>query len=128
MAKILVIDDELPIVLMLRKMLEKEGHEVEVAVNGNDGLKLVDSFQPNLLITDIIMPEKEGLELIIDLRKRRPSIKIIAISGGGRFQFVGYLTSAKHLGADRTFQKPLDRKEFLQAVAELLTDQGEEDN
>jgi YesN/AraC family two-component response regulator len=107
---------------MLKKMLEKAGHEIEIALNGNEGLNLVDKFQPELLITDIVMPEKEGLELIFDLRKKKPELKIIAISGGGRFQFEGYLTSAKHLGADRVFQKPLDHKEFIQAVSDLLNE------
>jgi YesN/AraC family two-component response regulator len=120
MAKILVIDDELSIVIMLKKMLERAGNQVEIAVNGNDGLKLVDTFQPDLLITDIVMPEKEGLELIFDLRKKKPDLKIVAISGGGRFQFEGYLTSAKHLGADLAFQKPLDIKEFMKAINGLL--------
>lgn len=120
MAKILVIDDELSIAVMLKKMLEKAGHEIEIALNGNEGLNLVEKFQPELLITDIVMPEKEGLELIFDLRKKKPELKIIAISGGGRFQFEGYLTSAKHLGADRVFQKPLDHKELIQAVSDLL--------
>jgi YesN/AraC family two-component response regulator len=122
MAKILVIDDEPSIAIMLKKMLEKAGHEIEIALNGNEGLNLVDKFQPELLITDIVMPEKEGLELIFDLRKKKPELKIIAISGGGKFQFGGYLTSAKHLGADRVFQKPLDHKEFIQAVSDLLNE------
>jgi YesN/AraC family two-component response regulator len=122
MAKILVIDDEPSIAIMLKKMLEKAGHEIEIALNGNEGLNLVDKFQPELLITDIVMPEKEGLELIFDLRKKKPELKIIAISGGGRFQFGGYLNSAKHLGADRVFQKPLDHKEFIQAVSDLLNE------
>jgi YesN/AraC family two-component response regulator len=122
MAKILVIDDEYSIAIMLKKMLEKAGHEVEIALNGNEGLNLFDKFQPELLITDIVMPEKEGLELIFDLRKKKPELKIIAISGGGRFQFEGYLTSAKHFGADRIFQKPLDHKEFIQAVSDLLNE------
>jgi YesN/AraC family two-component response regulator len=123
MAKILVIDDEAPIAIMLKRMLNKAGHEVEIAVNGNEGLDLVEKFQPDLLITDIVMPEKEGLELIFELKKKRPELKIVAISGGGRFHYEGYLTSAKRLGAHMVFQKPLDHKEFVQAISELLNEQ-----
>jgi len=120
MAKILVIDDETSIAVMIKKMLEKAGHEVEFAVNGNEGMILFDKFHPVLLITDIIMPEKEGLELIFELRRKNPDLKIVAISGGGRFQYQGYLTSARHLGADIVFQKPFDHKEFMKSISELL--------
>ena len=120
MAKILVIDDEAPIAVMIKKMLEKAGHEVEIAINGYEGLILFDKFHPELLITDIVMPEKEGLELIFELRRKNPELKIVAISGDGRFQYQGYLTSAKHLGANMVFQKPLDHKEFMKSISELL--------
>lgn len=120
MAKILVIDDEPSIAVMLKKMLEKAGHEVEIAGNGKEGLILFGEFHPDLLITDIVMPEKEGLELIFELRKKNPDLKIIAISGGGRFQYQGYLTSAKHLGANMVFQKPFDHREFMNGISDLL--------
>jgi DNA-binding response OmpR family regulator len=120
MAKILVLDDEASIVLMIKKMLEKAGHEVDMALNGKDGMILFEQNKPDLLITDIIMPEKEGLETIFELRQKYPDLKIIAISGGGRISPEGYLPGAKLLGADMVFQKPLDQKEFLQAVATLL--------
>jgi YesN/AraC family two-component response regulator len=120
MARILVIDDELPIAVMLKRMLERTGHEVAIASNGVEGLKLFETFCPDLLITDIVMPEKEGLELIIDLKKNNPDLKIVAISGGGRFQYDGYLTSAKHLGANLVFSKPFDHKEFIKGISELL--------
>ena len=120
MAKILVIDDDPSILTMLKRMLEKEGYEVDTAFNGSEGLEKIESFPPDLLVTDIVMPEKEGLELIFYLRKNNPGLKIIAISGGGRFNYEGYLTSAKYLGADLTFQKPLIHKEFVQAVSDLI--------
>jgi len=120
MAKILVLDDELSILLMIKKMLEKAGHEVSLALNGKEGMELFERSRPDLLITDIIMPEKEGLETIFELRRKHPELKIIAISGGGRISPDGYLPGAKLLGADMTFQKPLDQKEFLQAVSQLL--------
>ena len=120
MAKILVLDDEPSILLMIKKMLEKEGHEVDLALNGMEGMELFEKNKPDLVVTDIIMPEKEGLETILELRKKHPELKIIAISGGGRIGPQGYLPSAKYLGADMVFQKPLIQKEFVQAVTTLL--------
>jgi len=120
MAKILVIDDDPSILAMLKRMLEKAGHEVNIASNGNEGLEMIECCLPDLLVTDIVMPEKEGLELIFYLRKKNPGLKIVAISGGGRFNYEGYLTSAKYLGADLIFQKPLVHKEFVQAISDLI--------
>jgi len=120
MAKILVLDDEPSILLMIKKMLEKEGHEVYVAINGIEGMELFEEKKPDMVITDIIMPGKEGLETILELRKNHPGLKIIAISGGGRIGPQGYLPSAKYLGADMVFQKPLVQKEFIMAVSLLL--------
>jgi CheY-like chemotaxis protein len=120
MAKILVFDDEPSILLMIKKMLEKNGHEVDIALNGKEGMLLFEKDKPDLLITDIIMPEKEGLETIFELRRKHPDLKIIAISGGGRIGPDGYLPGAKLLGANAVFTKPLIPKEFLQAVSDLL--------
>ena len=120
MAKILVIDDDPSILTMLKKMLEREGYEVDTACNGSEGLDKIEDSPPDLLITDIVMPEKEGMELIFHLRRKKPELKIIAISGGGRFNYEGYLTSAKLLGADLSFQKPLVHKEFVQAISDLI--------
>ena len=125
MAKILVFDDEPSILLMIKKMLEKYGHEVEIALNGKDGMILFEKNKPDLLITDIIMPEKEGLETIYELRRKHPDLKIIAISGGGRIGPDGYLPGAKLMGANATFTKPLVQREFIQTVSDLL---GEKKN
>jgi DNA-binding response OmpR family regulator len=120
MAKILVIDDEPSILLMIKKMLEKAGHEVDMALNGREGMQLFERNKADLLITDIIMPEKEGLETIVEMRKSYPDLKIIAISGGGRISADGYLPGAKLLGANMVFQKPLVQKELIEAVSFLL--------
>jgi DNA-binding response OmpR family regulator len=125
MAKILVIDDEPSILLMIKKMLEKEGYTVDLALNGRDGMELFELIKHDLVITDIIMPEKEGLETILELRKKYPALKIIAISGGGRIRPEGYLPGAKLLGADIVFQKPLAQKEFKEAVSMLLNEKKE---
>lgn len=120
MARILVIDDEPSILLMIKKMLEREGYLVDTAIDGKEGLDLFEINKPDLIITDIIMPQKEGLEIILDLRKKHPGLKIIAISGGGRIHSEGYLPSAKLFGANLVFQKPLIKNEFLSAIAQLL--------
>jgi two-component system, cell cycle response regulator CpdR len=122
MAKILVLDDEPSILLMIKKMLEKAGYEVSVALNGIEGMRLFEKDRYDMVITDIIMPEKEGLETIFELRRQYPKLKIIAISGGGRISPDGYLPGAKLLGADMVFQKPLVQKDFLAAVAKLLNE------
>ncbi len=120
MSKILVLDDEPSILLMIKKMLEKAGHEVDIALNGKEGMRIFEKNKPDLVISDIIMPEKEGLETIFELRRMYPDLKIIAISGGGRIGPDGYLPGAKLLGANMVFQKPLDQKEFVNAVGQLL--------
>jgi len=120
MARILIIDDDVQILDMLRQTLECEGYEVVDATNGKEGIRLYRENPADLIITDIIMPEKEGIETIIELKRNFPDVKIIAISGGGRITPEGYLSMAKRLGANRTFEKPVERDELLAAVRELI--------
>lgn len=122
MPRILVIDDEPSILLMIKKMLEREGYLVDTANDGREGLELFEKNKPDLLITDIIMPQKEGLEIILELRKKNPELRIIAISGGGRIGPEGYLPSAKIFGANMVFQKPLVKNDFLSAINKLLNE------
>jgi DNA-binding NtrC family response regulator len=124
MATILVIDDEAGILTYLEKMLEREGFKTLTAQNGNGGLKILKDNKVDLIITDIVMPEKEGLATIMDMKKRSPDIKIIAMSGGGSMrQPEGYLQMAKDLGAKYTFKKPFERDAMLSAIHELLKDE-----
>ncbi len=120
MGRILIIDDEPYILLMLKKMLEKAGYNVDLASNGREGMDLFKKDLTDLVITDIIMPEKEGLELILNMKKKKPNLKIIAMSGGGRISPESYLECAKHFGAEKVFQKPFRQKELISAVKELL--------
>lgn len=120
MAKIIVIDDEPYILLMIKKMLENEGYDVELANNGKEGLEQIRRDPPDLVITDIVMPEKEGLEMIREVRSRFPEMKIIAISGGGRLDSGEYLEPARHFGAARILRKPFQKKDMVAAVSELL--------
>ncbi len=90
------------------------------ACDGKEGIKVSSNSPADLVITDIIMPEKEGIETIIELRQMSPEMKIIAISGGGRIGAETYLNIAKKFGAAFTFAKPIDRKELLDAIQEIL--------
>lgn len=121
MGKILIIDDEPYILLMLKKMLERAGYEVDLASNGREGMDLFEKDSADLVITDIIMPDKEGLELILEMKRRRPGLKIIAMSGGGRISPESYLECASHFGAERVFQKPFRQKEMVSAVRDLVS-------
>ena len=119
MAVILIIDDDHQFRKMLRKTLEHDGYEVLEASNGLEGVNIFKEHHADLVITDIIMPEQEGIETIAQLRKDYPTLKIIAMSGGGLIKPENYLNIAKKLFSQRTFQKPFDRKDFLTAVREL---------
>ena len=120
MARILIIDDEDELRSMLRQMLEQAGYEVTEAVNGAEGIQFSEQNTHDLIITDIIMPEKEGVETIIALRRADPDLPIIAISGGGRLDATDFLTMTKKLGARRTLSKPFRRDQLLEAVGECL--------
>jgi DNA-binding response OmpR family regulator len=119
MKRVLIIDDDAQFRLMLRRTLEKEGYEVFDAPDGQQGLFSYRQLQTDLVITDIIMPEKEGIETILDLRREFPSVKIIAISGGGRNSPGDYLTLANKLGAQVTMEKPLNRMRLLEEINHL---------
>lgn len=122
---VLVIDDEQLIRLQMRTALEQEGFVVHEAANGNEGLTRIALAVPHVVITDILMPDKEGIETILELRRRYPSIRIIAISGGGRTGNKDFLRTAKHLGADRILAKPFGLMELLRLVREVLADAEE---
>jgi DNA-binding response OmpR family regulator len=120
MARILIIEDDSQVREMLRQMLERAGYEVLDVPNGKEGIRLHRQKPTDLIITDLIMPEKEGIETIIELRSDFPEAKIIAISGGGRVGPMDYLNAAQKFGAVRTFSKPFERRELLEAVSALL--------
>jgi DNA-binding NtrC family response regulator len=123
MATILVIDDDYQMRAMLQQMLMRAGHRVIEAANGREGLNLYRTEPTDLIITDLIMPEKEGIETIIELRKEFPSARIIAISGGGKTGILDFLPLAKKLGAVRTLSKPFERQAMVEAVQEVLAQQ-----
>ncbi len=120
MQRILIIDDEPHILLMLKKMLERTGYEIDLASNGKEGLDLFTRKPSDLVITDIIMPEKEGLETIREMKRMLPELKIIAMSGGGKISAENYLETAKIFGASRIIEKPFTLQHMVDTVNELL--------
>ncbi len=120
MHKILVIDDNGIVRNVLVQILESEGYQVLSAEDGKRGFALFCSEKPDLVVTDIIMPEKEGIETIRDIRGECPDAKIIAISGGGRSGNTDYLKIARQLGASDILGKPLDPDQFIAVVRNRL--------
>ncbi len=129
MKRILVIEDDAPGRQLYKIVLERAGYEVMEAVNGKEGCKLYRQQPCKLIITDIFMPEKEGLETILELKKEFPDVKIIAVSGGsavghqsGLLQADEALKVAKLAGAEQTLQKPVDIHQLVAIVDELMQD------
>jgi len=121
MARVLIVEDDALVRSMLQQMLEREGYDVTVASDGSEAIKVLNHEPVDLMVTDLIMPEMEGIELIRSLYKQQTKPKIIAISGGSALLSpVTQLKSAKLLGANLTFTKPIDREEFVGAVRELV--------
>jgi DNA-binding response OmpR family regulator len=116
MARILLIEDNDPVRALLRESLVLEGHTVIEACDGGEGLHLFRQGGVELVITDILMPEKEGLAVVMELRNARPPVPVIAISGGGQ----DYLATATLLGAAKVLVKPFPAAVLLAAIAELL--------
>lgn len=121
MKEILIVDDEEQIRTALKHMLEKEGYTVREASNGDVALRLHREKQADLIVTDIIMPEKEGLGTILELKNEFPGAKIFAMSGGGKNSPEQYLRMAKGFGVDKIFVKPFSREELVSAVKEILS-------
>lgn len=119
MPKILIIDDDENIRDFLEDVLSMSGFEVATASDGAEGVKKAKELLPEILITDIVMPEKEGIEVIMEIRKQHPEIKIIAMSGGTEHASL-YLDMAEKLGARRILPKPFTHNDILLAVKELL--------
>ena len=122
MKKILIIDDDVDLNISLTEFLEDEGFQVFSAHNGKQGLKLVDSEQPDLVITDIVMPDMDGTEVVINLagRDTEHPPKVIAMSGGGRISGKDYLSFVKNFKVDCVFEKPFEVEELLSSIKSLL--------
>ncbi|MCG8616993.1 MAG: response regulator [Desulfobacterales bacterium] len=120
MADILIIDDEPSVRKVIATFLERNGYHVRTADNGVTGIREFKKKPPALTITDLIMPDKEGLEMIREMKAIAPDAKIIAMSGGGFGKAQTYLKLAEKFGAVRTFMKPIDSQDILSMVKEIL--------
>ena len=120
MAHILLIDDEPYVRDVLRLYLEGDGHTIIEARDGREALQHYIASTIELIITDLLMPEQDGLETIQELRRHAPQAKIIAMSGGGQSGLLDLLPIAAKLGAQQTLRKPLRRRDLLDAVQQVL--------
>lgn len=120
MKNILVVDDDQQVRKMLRMTLEREGYNVCEAEDGAAAMAIYQAGSVDLVITDIVMPEQEGIGLIMELKNQDSAVRIIAISGGGRMDAGTYLKWARRLGVEHTFTKPVGRKDMLSAVTILF--------
>jgi DNA-binding response OmpR family regulator len=118
LGKVLVIDDDPAMRSTIRRILERDGHQVAEAENGEQGIRLFRAEGADVVVTDLIMPEKEGIETILDLREEAPELRILAMSGGDLEG--GRLGDAEALGADASLAKPFTVDELRKRVRALL--------
>ncbi|CUH83360.1 response regulator [Thalassovita mediterranea] len=123
MAHILLIEDDPAVRDTFEIILNADGHNVTTAVDGRQGLALLRSTDVDLVLTDIIMPNCDGVEVIRELRKHADAPPVIAISGGARTSAANYLEVAKLLGAQQILSKPIGAMELLRSVADVLAAQ-----
>jgi DNA-binding response OmpR family regulator len=119
LGRVLVIDDDDAMRSTVRRILERDGHQVSEAANGEKGLQVFRAEGADVVVTDLIMPDKEGIETILDLRAEAPGVRILAMSGGDGLD-KGRLEDAQSLGADASLSKPFTVDQLRQAVRELL--------
>jgi len=120
MSTVLVIDDDPGMREMMRSMLESAKYQVILATSGVSALPLFREQRPQLVITDILMPDKDGIETVREIRKIDPDAKIIAVSGGGRAKYTNFLHIAQEFGASEVLEKPFRREELLAAVGRTI--------
>jgi len=120
MARILLIDDDALLRDVVRKYLSLAGHKVAIAIDGREAVQSFESGQFDLVITDILMPEMDGLEVILRLRKKQSDIPILALSGGGRTRNMDVLHHAESFGASALLAKPFMPAELLAIVDKLV--------
>ena len=120
MARVLVVDDQPEVRRVMLRLLQRAGHTIAEADGGAEGLRQVAAQPVDLVVTDLFMPDMDGLEFIRELARRRPGTKVIAVSGGGFMEAASILAVASTLGAVRTLSKPYDPSRFLALVEEVL--------
>ncbi|HEX3730713.1 MAG TPA: response regulator [Opitutaceae bacterium] len=117
---ILVADDEPDLRDLVQLTLEQEGHQVTVTPDGKKAAQALAKGKFDLLVTDVLMPDGDGIELISDVRTKYPAMKVVVMTSGGQISRREYLTMAKHLGADVGLEKPFNRNQLLAAVKTAL--------
>jgi DNA-binding response OmpR family regulator len=117
---VLVVEDDIMVRQAVTMLLEDEGFNIVTAIDGVDGLQKFHKIKPNVVLTDIIMPEKEGIALITELRRESPDVKIIAMSGGGRVGKMDFVSIAIALGANVGLHKPFDDLQLIETIRGLL--------
>jgi len=121
MANVMVVDDEVAVRNLIKEVLSDSGHDIVEAANGEEACEIINEITIDLVVTDLVMPEKSGLELIMDLAENYPDLPVIAISGGGgitgRFD---YLPIAKLIGAKQIVNKPFKIDEIRKLVHDIL--------
>ena len=120
MSHILVVEDSEDLRYIVKDILQRAGHQVSEACDGSEVSDILTGDPIDLVITDILMPEQEGISTILQIRRNNPNIKIIGMSGGGKGGAEHYLEMAREFGADATMQKPFKKAQLLQLVDELL--------
>jgi CheY-like chemotaxis protein len=128
MKRILFIDDNEPFRVSFARILERQGYTVVQAGDGLEGLRKFEEERPDLIICDLIMPEMEGMETIQELLRRKPDVRIIAISGGGRVNPLDYLKIAQMMGAVEQLAKPFSSDELISVVERLIGPGGAADS
>ena len=122
MEHILVIDDDEKIRLVFERFLKGKGYAVDCAADGKEGLLLLETKTPDLVITDIMMPDTDGLEVVLSMREKHPEIPVIAISGGITSTGMDFLPLVKKFGAIKVLYKPVELADLLEKIRELLGD------
>lgn len=117
--KILILDDNPDMLKSLELILQQEGFETATALSGRDAVALQKKAPADVLITDILMPDVDGMEVIDEFRSNWPGVRIIAISGGGERVKADYLSVATQIGADVTLKKPVDPEKLLQLLSDF---------
>jgi len=120
MASILLVEDDDLVRDMLYQVLTRASHTVQTATNGEEAAEILSHSEPDVMVTDIIMPKKSGITLISEVKNKHPDMEIIAISGGGRLDPMGYLDLSESLGATISFEKPIDNAALLMAIDLLV--------
>ncbi len=118
--RVLLVDDDPDLLDAVRRGLEGLGYEVETATNGVEAARRLEKELPEVMVLDIVMPVQDGIETLLELRRRNLELKVVVVSGGGRITSMDYLGAARLLGASRVLEKPFTLEELETAIREVL--------